>query len=214
MLVTNTISFWKYFSNTGLNLCHSNIANFAIHCNKYDRNIPGIYSRFDIKIQNWQTLYLSSCPNYIDSTFSSPPYVFIDCRTGDISNFFKMLHNLLESLIIKWNLFILSSREQNFNQHLEISFSKENSCSKKLELTICAISGWLVVVWSLAVVYLKMLEGCWLLPDLRHLVSSLESSDPPLQTQIVHISLYWYWNDNLNILFLVPLLTSYVNPLL
>ena len=114
--ISNTISVGKYiFKNNFLNLILI-LQTFAIHCNKYDRNIPGIYSRFDIKIQNWQTLYLSSCPNYIDSTFSSPPYVFIDCRTGDISNFFKMLHNLLESLIIKWNLFILSSSLLNFNQ--------------------------------------------------------------------------------------------------
>ena len=149
--------------------------------------IPGLILKFKI---GRHCILAPALTILIQPSPLSSVCIFIDCRTGDISNFFKMLHNLLESLIIKWNLFILSSREQNFNQHLGISFSKENSCSKKLELTICAISGWLVVVWSLAVVYLKMLEGCWLLPDLRHLVSSLESSDPPLQTQIVHISLY------------------------
>ena len=62
------ISLGKYCSNTFLNLSHSNIANFAIHCNKYDRNILGIHSRLDIKIQNWQNILSLS---FIDSTSSS-----------------------------------------------------------------------------------------------------------------------------------------------
>ena len=87
------------------------------------------------------------------------------------SNFFKMLHNLLESLIIKWNLFILSSREQNFNQHLGISFSKETFLPRRW-LWIYYIGDVSLHVWRFAVVYPKMRErvaGCCG-PDLRHLL--------------------------------------------
>ena len=72
------ISLGKYFSNTFLNLSHSNIANFAIHCNKYDRNILGIHSRLDIKIQNWQTSSLSLLLIPLP-----PPCVCIDCQINE-----------------------------------------------------------------------------------------------------------------------------------
>ena len=66
-----------------------------------------MYSRFDIKIQNWQTssLILIQHP---------PLYIFIDCQMKNISNIFKMLHNLLESLIRKWNPFYTFFKEKEF----------------------------------------------------------------------------------------------------
>ena len=134
------------------------LQNIAIHCNKYDRNIPGIYSRFDIKIQNWQTssLILIQHP---------PLYVFIDCQMKNISNIFKMLHNLLESLIIKWNLFILSSREQNFNQHLGISFSKETFLPRRWLWIYYIGDVWRVPSCLEVCCGLSQdeREGCWLL---------------------------------------------------
>ena len=105
-----------------------------------------------------------SCPYYIDST-SSSLCIFIDCRMRSISNFFKMLHNLLESLIIKWNLFILSSREQNFNQHLGISFSKETFLPRRWLWIYYIGDVWRVPSCLEVCCGLSQdeREGCWLL---------------------------------------------------
>ena len=82
-----------------------NIANIAIHCNKYDRYILGLYSRIDIS-----QLRFAKCNLKLNQ------YWILGCYVEG-SNFFKMLHNLGESPHYKVEPFISSSSFTHFNQH-------------------------------------------------------------------------------------------------